>query len=95
MKRMTEKERSRLSCRSRCRANASRCLSLAAALRSAALRADAYETVTCTWLSAATLAGLVLNAWVGWSWADPVAALLLVPVIVREGREGLTGGELA
>lgn len=68
-------------------------LRTADALRSAALRADAYETVTCTWLSATTLAGLALNAWLGWSWADPAAALLLVPLIVREGLEGLAGGD--
>ena len=61
----------------------------AAALDSRALRADAYETIACAWLSLTTLAGLVLNAWLGWWWADPVAALVLVPLIVREGLEGL------
>lgn len=64
-------------------------LRTATALESRALRADAYETVTCTWLSFATLGGLVLNATLGWAWADPLAALLLVPLIVREGLEGL------
>jgi divalent metal cation (Fe/Co/Zn/Cd) transporter len=62
------------------------------ALTSGALRADAYETIACAWLSLTTLAGLVLNAALGWTWADPLAALLLVPLIVREGLEGLRGG---
>jgi divalent metal cation (Fe/Co/Zn/Cd) transporter len=67
-------------------------LKTARALGSRALRADAYETITCAWLSLTTLSGLVLNAAVGWWWADPIAALALVPLIVREGIEGLRGG---
>lgn len=63
-------------------------LRTARALGSRALRADAYETITCAWLSLTTLGGLVLNAALGWWWADPLAALLLVPLIVREGLEG-------
>lgn len=66
-------------------------LRTARALRSAALRADAYETIFCTWLSVTTLAGLALNAALGWWWADPLAALVLVPLIVREGLEGWQG----
>lgn len=69
----------------------------ARALASRALRADAYETIACAWLSLTTLIGLALNAVLGWSWADPVAALVLVPLIVREGLEGVRcepGGEL-
>jgi divalent metal cation (Fe/Co/Zn/Cd) transporter len=66
-------------------------LRTAAALGSKALRADAYETIACSWLSLTTLLGLVLNAAFGWSWADPVAACILVPLIVREGLEGLRG----
>jgi divalent metal cation (Fe/Co/Zn/Cd) transporter len=66
-------------------------LKVAARLGSRALRADAYETITCAWLSATTLAGLLLNAGFGWWWADPLAALVLVPLIVREGLEGLRG----
>jgi len=66
-------------------------LRTAEALGSRALRADAFETIACAWLSLTTLAGLVLNAAFGWSWADPVAALILVPLIVREGIEGLRG----
>ena len=58
-------------------------------LESGALRADAYETIACAWLSLTTLVGLVLNATLGWWWADPLAALALVPLIVREGLEGL------
>ncbi len=66
-------------------------LRVADALKSRALRADAYETITCAWLSATTLAGLILNAFFGWWWADPVAALGLLPLIVREGLEGMRG----
>lgn len=61
------------------------------ALGSRALRADAYESVSCAWLAAATLVGLSLNAALGWWWADPVAAFALIPLIVREGLEGLRG----
>ncbi len=63
----------------------------AKALGSRALRADAYETIACAWLSLTTLAGLALNATLGWAWADPLAALVLVPLIVREGLEGVRG----
>jgi cation diffusion facilitator family transporter len=66
-------------------------LKLAGRLGSRALRADAYETIACAWLSLTTLAGLILNAIFGWWWADPVAALVLVPLIVREGIESLRG----
>jgi divalent metal cation (Fe/Co/Zn/Cd) transporter len=58
---------------------------------SRALRAEAKETLACSYLSAALLAGLAANAALGWWWADPVAALLMVPWLVREGIEGLTG----
>lgn len=68
-------------------------LKLAGRLNSAALRADAYETVACAWLSLTTLTGLVLNTIWGWWWADPIAALILVPLIVREGIEGLRGDD--
>ena len=66
-------------------------LRTAGALRSGALRADAYETITCAWLSLTTLVGLVLNAALGWWWADPLAALVIVPLAVREGLEGWRG----
>jgi hypothetical protein len=53
-------------------------LRTATILGSPALRADAYETITCAWLSLTTLAGLLLNSVLGWSWADPLAALAIV-----------------
>ena len=63
-------------------------LRLAEALDSRTLRTDACEAVCCAWLSLTTLAGLVLNAAFGWWWADPAAALVIVPMLVREGRAG-------
>jgi len=66
-------------------------LRTAAALHSGAMRADAYETIACSWLSLTTLAGLILNAALGWRWADPLAALAIVPLLVREGLEGWRG----
>lgn len=64
---------------------------VAAAIGSKALDADATQTALCTWLSAILLGGLLLNATAGWWWADPVAALVMVPIIVREGLEGIRG----
>jgi len=64
---------------------------VARAIKSAALDADATQTELCTYLSAILLGGLLLNALAGWWWADPVAALIMVPIIVREGWEGLRG----
>ena len=58
---------------------------------SAALRAEAKETLACSYLSFTLLLGLVANATLGWWWADPAAALLMVPWLVKEGREGLRG----
>jgi len=66
-------------------------LRVAAGLGSRALRADAHETIVCAWLSATTLLGLGLNAVLGWWWADPVAALAMLPLIVREGIEAWRG----
>ena len=60
-------------------------------IRSAALRAEAKETLACSFLSFALLLGLVANALVGWWWADPLAALAMVPWLVKEGNEGLRG----
>lgn len=64
---------------------------VAAAIGSRALDADATQTALCTYLSAILLGGLLLNALAGWWWADPVAALVMVPIIVREGLEGIRG----
>jgi cation diffusion facilitator family transporter len=64
-------------------------LRAARALDSRALRADAHETIVCAWLSLTTLCGLALNAAFGWWWADPLAALAMVPLIVREGLEAV------
>lgn len=66
-------------------------LKVADSIGSGSLRADAIETIACTWLSITTLIGLSLNALLGWSWADPLAALLIVPLVVKEGREALRG----
>jgi predicted Co/Zn/Cd cation transporter (cation efflux family) len=60
-------------------------------LNSGALSADAKQTEFCTYLSAILLAGLLLNAILGWSWADPVAALGMVPIIAKEGFERIRG----
>jgi divalent metal cation (Fe/Co/Zn/Cd) transporter len=61
------------------------------ALSSAAMHADAKQTEFCTYLSAILLAGLMLNAIFGLWWADPAAALIMVPIIAKEGIEGLQG----
>jgi divalent metal cation (Fe/Co/Zn/Cd) transporter len=58
---------------------------------SAALRADAAESAVCGYLALIALAGLVVNAVWKVSWADPVAALALLPLIIREGREAWKG----
>jgi divalent metal cation (Fe/Co/Zn/Cd) transporter len=57
------------------------------ALGSPTLRADSKETLLCAWLSAALLAGLVLNAALGWWWADPLAAMAIAAFAVKEGIE--------
>src|SRR5215470_872401 len=61
------------------------------ALNSAAMHADAKQTQFCTYLSAILLVGLILNAAFGLWWADPVAALIMVPIIAKEGIEGVQG----
>lgn len=58
-------------------------------LESRALEAEATQTSLCAYLSAIALAGVLLNALFGWWWADPVAALAMVPIILREGVEGV------
>lgn len=64
---------------------------LSAATGSAALRADAAESAVCGYLALIALAGLAVNAIWKVRWADPVAALALVPLIVREGWEAMKG----
>jgi divalent metal cation (Fe/Co/Zn/Cd) transporter len=64
---------------------------IARQLGSGALSAEATQTSLCAYLSAIVLAGLALNALAGWWWADPVAALAMVPIIAREGIEGVQG----
>jgi divalent metal cation (Fe/Co/Zn/Cd) transporter len=64
---------------------------LSALTASAALRADAAESALCGYLSLIALAGLVANAFWGITWADPVAALFLLPLVVREGWQALKG----
>jgi len=64
-------------------------LKVASAMQSGALRAEARQTSLCAYLSIIGLAGLLLNAALGWWWADPVAALCMVPIIASEGIDGL------
>jgi divalent metal cation (Fe/Co/Zn/Cd) transporter len=66
-------------------------LRAAAEISSRALRAEAKETLACSYLSLTLLLGLVAHAVAGWWWADPVAALLMVPWLLREGWEGVHG----
>jgi hypothetical protein len=58
---------------------------------SGALAAEAQQTSLCAYLSAILLGGLALNATLGWWWADPIAALVMVPIIAKEGAEGCPG----
>ncbi len=60
-------------------------------LNSSAVRADGIQTLACFWLSVATFVGLALNAALGWTWADPLAALVLVPLIIKEGSSAWRG----
>jgi divalent metal cation (Fe/Co/Zn/Cd) transporter len=64
-------------------------------LGSATVVADSTQTLLCTYLSAILLAGLVLNATLGWSWADPIAGLVIAGVAVREGIEAWRGDACA
>lgn len=60
-------------------------------LGSNAVVADSTQTLLCTYLSGVLLAGLLLNATLGWSWADPIAGLIIAAVAVREGHEAWRG----
>ena len=64
---------------------------VAAGIGSGAMRADSRQTDFCTYLSAILLGGLLLNALFGWWWADPAAGLVMVPMIAKEGFDGLRG----
>ncbi|TDD58048.1 hypothetical protein E1263_21060 [Kribbella antibiotica] len=61
------------------------------ALGSNAVVADSTQTLLCTYLSAVLLVGLILNATLGWGWADPIAGLIIAAVAVREGWEAWQG----
>ncbi|MFD5871714.1 cation transporter [Streptomyces sp. NPDC060322] len=60
-------------------------------LGSASAIADSKQTLLCTYLSAVLLVGLVLNTTLGWSWADPIAALVIAVIAVKEGRDAWQG----
>lgn len=60
-------------------------------LGSASAVADSQQTLLCAYLSAVLLAGLLLNSLLGWWWADPLAALAIAAVAVKEGREAWRG----
>jgi divalent metal cation (Fe/Co/Zn/Cd) transporter len=64
---------------------------VARGLNSGAMHADSRQTDICAYLSAILLGGLLLNAALGWWWADPAAALIMVPFIVHEGIEAVQG----
>lgn len=64
---------------------------VAARLNSGALYADSRQTDICAYLSAILLGGLLLNALFGWWWADPVAALCMLPLIFHEGIDATKG----
>ncbi len=60
-------------------------------LGSHALEADSFQTTACMWLSATALAGITLNALLGWWWADPLAALVMPLFLVQEARKAWRG----
>lgn len=64
---------------------------VAAQLNSRAMLADSRQTDICAYLSTILLVGLLLNALFGWWWADPVAALIMVPIIAKEGIDAMLG----
>src|SRR4030095_16450879 len=65
-------------------------LKVAARLNSRALRADAVESITCGYLSIVLMIGLVATWWLGWWWLDSVAALALIPFIIKEARAAIS-----
>ncbi|MFE4369739.1 cation transporter [Streptomyces sp. NPDC056835] len=60
-------------------------------LGSASAVADSKQTLLCTYLSAVLLVGLLANLLLGWSWADPIAALVIAAIAVKEGRDAWQG----
>lgn len=66
---------------------------LARRLGSRSMESEAMETWICVYLSLILLAGLGLNAAFGWSWADPIAALAMLPFVLKEGLEAWEGEE--
>jgi divalent metal cation (Fe/Co/Zn/Cd) transporter len=64
---------------------------VATGIGSGAMLADSKQADFCTYLSAIVLGGLLLNALLGWWWADPVAGMAMVPIIAREGVDGVRG----
>ena len=64
---------------------------VAAGIGSGAMHADSRQADFCAYLSAILLGGLLLNALLGWWWADPVAGLVMVPIIAKEGVDGVRG----
>jgi divalent metal cation (Fe/Co/Zn/Cd) transporter len=62
---------------------------VATSLGSLAMHADAKQTDFCVYLSAILLIGLLLNTMLGWYWADPLAGLIMVPIIAKEGFDGI------
>jgi divalent metal cation (Fe/Co/Zn/Cd) transporter len=67
-------------------------LKVAARLNSRALRADAVESIVCGYLSIVLIVGLAATRILGWWWLDSVAALALIPFIIKEGRAAISGG---
>jgi divalent metal cation (Fe/Co/Zn/Cd) transporter len=70
-------------------------LAMAEKLQSRALRADAVESITCGWLAFVVIAALVSQWAIGAWWIDPLASLVIVGFLIREGREAWAGGECA
>ncbi|HSA77711.1 MAG TPA: cation transporter [Nitrospirota bacterium] len=68
---------------------------IARGLESRALRIDARETAVCAYVALTLFLGMSLHAWLGWWWADSVAALLMLPLIVRAGWEAVEGSKQA
>jgi len=66
-------------------------MKIARQIGSRALKADSMETIICAYLSVVLLVGLVLNGLFGWWWADPVAGLVMIYFLVKEGREAMSG----